>query len=57
MGPGICATKLLRPALCDLVAFHSSAAAEAEVLGLMDEMREFKDERSTVRDLLWYLPT
>lgn len=41
--------------ICDLVAFHSSAAAEAEVLGLMDEMREFKDERSTVRDLLWYL--
>jgi putative nucleotidyltransferase with HDIG domain len=37
-----------------LVAFHSSAEAEAEHLGLAAEMREFHDERTLVRDLLWY---
>lgn len=37
-----------------LVAFHSAAAAKAELLGLTDQMAEFSDERSIVRDLLWY---
>jgi hypothetical protein len=37
-----------------LVAFHSSAETEAEFLGLGDAMREFADERTLVRDLLWY---
>ncbi len=37
-----------------LVAFHSSAAAEACALGLADQLDEFEDERSLVRDLLWY---
>lgn len=37
-----------------LVAFHSSAAAEAEFLGLADQLAKFSDERTLVRDLLWY---
>lgn len=37
-----------------LVAFHSSAAAEADVLGLTEQMGDFDDERTLVRDLLWY---
>ena len=37
-----------------LVAFHSSAAAEAEFLGLTSELSDFHDERTLVRDLLWY---
>lgn len=37
-----------------LVAFHSAAAAEAEALDLADHMLEFSDERSLIRDLLWY---
>jgi putative nucleotidyltransferase with HDIG domain len=37
-----------------LVAFHSSAETEAEFLGLGGAMREFADERTLVRDLLWY---
>jgi putative nucleotidyltransferase with HDIG domain len=40
--------------LVGLVAFHSSAVCEAECLGLLDEMQEFGDERTLVRDLLWY---
>jgi putative nucleotidyltransferase with HDIG domain len=40
--------------LIDLVALHSSAAAEAEVLGLTDQLAEFRDERTLTRDLLWY---
>ena len=40
--------------LVGLVAFHSSAASEAEFLGLAERMGEFDDERSLVRDLLWY---
>jgi len=40
--------------LAGLVAFHSSAAAEAEALGLDDQLDEFTDERTLVRDLLWY---
>jgi hypothetical protein len=37
-----------------LVAFHSSAAAEAEALDLAEHMFDFTDERSLIRDLLWY---
>ena len=40
--------------LAGLVAFHSAAATEAEALGLADELAEFTDERTIVRDLLWY---
>jgi hypothetical protein len=40
--------------LCHLVAYHSAALAEAESLGLADQLREFSDERSLVRDLLWF---
>ena len=40
--------------LVGLVAFHSSAAAEAEALGLTDEMVGYSDERTLTRDLLWY---
>ena len=36
------------------MAFHSSAVAEAEFLGLSAELAEFRDERTLVRDLLWY---
>jgi HD superfamily phosphodiesterase len=38
--------------LAGLVAFHSAAATEAEVLGRADELAEFTDERTFVRDLL-----
>jgi hypothetical protein len=41
--------------LVGLVAHHSSAASEAKVLGLARELAEFKDERTLVRDLLWYI--
>ncbi|MBN9110885.1 MAG: HD domain-containing protein [Pseudonocardia sp.] len=37
-----------------LVAFHSAAAAKAELLGLTDQLAEFADEPGIVRDLLWY---
>jgi hypothetical protein len=40
--------------LADLVAFHSAAASEAECLGLAEQMSEFDDEPTLVRDLLWY---
>jgi putative nucleotidyltransferase with HDIG domain len=39
----------------DLVALHSSAAAEASALGLDGEMAGFVDERSLTRDLLWFV--
>ena len=38
----------------DLVAFHSSAWAEAREFGVAEELEEFHDERTLVRDLLWY---
>ena len=41
--------------LCGLVAFHSAAAYEAEVLGLVDELAEFSEPIGIVRDMLWYL--
>lgn len=40
--------------LAGLVAYHSAAAIEADFLGLADELGEFDDERTIVRDLLWY---
>jgi putative nucleotidyltransferase with HDIG domain len=40
--------------LCNLVAFHSSARTEAELFGVADQLAEFSDERTLVRDLLWY---
>ena len=40
--------------LAGLVAHHSCAALEAELRGLADELAEFDDEDSTVRDALWY---
>lgn len=41
--------------IAGLVAFHSSAAAEAELFGVANELTEFTDERTLTRDLLWYL--
>ncbi|GAA4895752.1 HD domain-containing protein [Actinomycetospora straminea] len=38
----------------DLIAFHSSAWAEAQEFGVADELAEFHDERTRTRDLLWY---
>lgn len=40
--------------LVGLVAFHSSAASEAALLGLGKQLAEFDEERTLVRDLLWY---
>ncbi|MFL6125941.1 three-helix bundle dimerization domain-containing protein [Actinophytocola sp.] len=40
--------------LCALVAHHAGAAAVADVRGLADELAVFDDERSPVRDGLWY---
>lgn len=42
------------PRVIGLVAFHSSAWAEAREFGVAAEMEEFADERSLTRDLLWY---
>lgn len=38
----------------ELVAFHSGAEFEAEELGLEGQLAAFVDERSLIRDLLWY---
>jgi hypothetical protein len=40
--------------LVNLVAHHSCAALEAELRGLSDEMAVFEDERSPLRDALWW---
>lgn len=40
--------------LCSLVANHSGALAEADLRGLTDEMADFPDEGSEVRDAVWY---
>jgi hypothetical protein len=42
------------PALCALVAHHSGAIHEARLRGLADELSEFVDERTSVRDALWF---
>jgi hypothetical protein len=40
--------------LYSLVANHSGALIEARLRGLEDELGEFPDEQSLVRDSLWY---
>lgn len=40
--------------LAGLVAYHSGASAEAELLGLSDQLSAFVDEASPVTDALWY---
>jgi HD domain-containing protein len=40
--------------LVDLVAHHSCARLEAELRGLSDELAEFKDEKTALRDALWW---
>jgi hypothetical protein len=40
--------------LVHLVAHHSCATLEAELRGLSDELAEFEDERTAVRDALWW---
>lgn len=42
------------PRLCALVAHHAGAAAVAEIRGLTTELADFADERSRLRDALWY---
>ncbi len=40
--------------LVNLVAHHSCARLEAELRGLSDELAEFEDEETAVRDALWW---
>jgi hypothetical protein len=40
--------------VCALVAHHAGVAAVAELVGLADGLAVFEDERSPVRDALWY---
>jgi hypothetical protein len=40
--------------LVNLVAHHSCATLEAELRGLSDELAEFEDERTALRDALWW---
>ena len=40
--------------LCALVAHHSAAYVEAELRGLADELADWADERTPVRDALWW---
>jgi len=40
--------------LVNLVAHHSCATLEAELRGLSDELVEFEDERTALRDALWW---
>lgn len=40
--------------IVDLVAHHSYALLEARLRGCVTEMTAFEDERSAVRDALWY---
>lgn len=40
--------------LVDLVAHHSAARQDAEVLGLADYLDAYEDEQSAVRDALWW---
>lgn len=40
--------------LVNLVAHHSCAVLEAELRGLSDELAEFEDERTALRDALWW---
>lgn len=43
-----------RDRLVNLVANHSCAASEAELRGLSDELAEFEDEKTALRDALWW---
>lgn len=40
--------------LVNLVAHHSCAKLEAELRGLSDKLAEFEDERTALRDALWW---
>lgn len=40
--------------LCGLVAHHSAAMIEAEIRGLAEQLSEFEDEKTPIRDALWY---
>ena len=40
--------------LCALVARHSCAVKEAELRGCADDLAEFPDEETPLRDALWY---
>ena len=40
--------------ICALVAYHSGAAAVADLLGLADQLSQFAEENGPVRDALWY---
>ena len=40
--------------VCALVAHHAGAAAVADLVGLSDPLAAFDDERTAVRDALWY---
>jgi hypothetical protein len=40
--------------LVNLVAHHSCARLEAELRGLSNELAEFEDERTVLRDALWW---
>ena len=40
--------------LVNLVAHHSCATLEAELRGLSNELAEFEDERTVLRDALWW---
>lgn len=40
--------------LCALVAHHSAAHLEAELRGLADELADWTDERTPLRDALWW---
>ncbi|HEU0086405.1 MAG TPA: HD domain-containing protein [Pseudonocardiaceae bacterium] len=40
--------------LVNLVVHHSCAGLEAELRGLSDELAEFEDERTVLRDALWW---
>jgi predicted hydrolase (HD superfamily) len=40
--------------LVNLVAHHSCATLEAELRGLSDQLAEFEDERTALRDALWW---
>jgi hypothetical protein len=40
--------------LVNPVAHHSCATLEAELRGLSDELAEFEDEKTALRDTLWW---
>lgn len=42
------------PRVCALVAHHSAAAVTARLRGLSAKLAEFPDERTLLRDTLWY---